>query len=206
MVANWSEFGDDRLDASLRAALECFAAHGYHGTSIRMVADAAGLSVPGLYHHHRSKQSLLDGVVGAAMEELLEHTRAAEADSDGTPAGRFDNIVTALILFHLARRQQAFVASTEMRSMDPEVRAVHVASRDAEQAMISSAIADGNEAGEFDCPSPADAARAISSLCVSIANWYRPGGKLDPDDIVSQYLGYCRAIAGRLNNNPAARG
>lgn len=206
MAADWREFGDDTLNAPLRAALECFAAHGYHGTSIRMVADVAGLSVPGLYHHHRSKQELLNKVVGAAMDELLAHTRAAAADSDGTPAGRFDNIVTALILFHLSRRQHAFVASTEMRSMDTEVRAVHVASRDEEQEMISSAIAEGNETGEFDCPSPVDAARAVSSLCVSIANWYRPGGELGPDEIVSQYLGFCRAIAGRLDDAPAPRG
>lgn len=206
MAADWREFGDDTLNAPLRAALECFAAHGYHGTSIRMVADVAGLSVPGLYHHHRSKQELLNKVVGAAMDELLAHTRAAAADSDGTPAGRFDNIVTALILFHLSRRQHAFVASTEMRSMDPDVRAVHVASRDEEQEMISSAIAEGNETGEFDCPSPVDAARAVSSLCVSIANWYRPGGELGPDEIVSQYLGFCRAIAGRLDDAPAPRG
>lgn len=202
MGATWREFDDDGLDASLRAALDCFAAHGYHGTSIRMVADAAGLSVPGLYHHHRSKQVLLDKVVGSAMTELLAHTRAAEADSDGTPAGRFDNIVTALILFHLARQEQAFVASTEMRSMDPAVRAVHVGSRDEQQAMITTVIADGNAAGEFDCPSPVDAARAISSLCVSIATWYRPGGSLGPDEIVDQYLGFCRRIAGRRITAP----
>lgn len=197
MAAEWREFDDDHLDVSLRAALGCFAAHGYHGTSIRMVADAAGLSVPGLYHHHRSKQDLLDKVVGAAMRELLAHTHAAESDSDGSPTGRFDNIVTALILFHLARRQQAFVASTEMRSMDPEVRAVHVSSRDEQQKMIAAAIADGVATGDFECDSPIDAARAVSSLCVSIANWYRPGGALEPEAIVEQYLGFCRRIAGQ---------
>lgn len=205
MAADWREFGDDTLNAPLRAALECFAAHGYHGTSIRMVADAASLSVPGLYHHHRSKQELLNRVVGAAMDELLAHTRAAEKDSDGTPSGRFDNIVTALILFHLARRQQAFVASTEMRSMAPDVRAVHVRSRDEQQHMITSAIADGIATGEFDCPSPVDAARAISSLCVSIASWYRNDGTLGPDQIVEQYLGFCRRIAGQAQTAPGRR-
>ena len=205
MAENWRDFDNDSLDVSLRAALDCFAAHGYHGTSIRQIADSAGLSVPGIYHHHRSKQVLLDKVVGAAMEELLVHTRAAEKDSDGTPAGRFDNIVTALILFHLARRQQAFVASTEMRSMAPEVRSVHVRSRDEQQHMITSAIADGIATGEFDCPSPVDAARAISSLCASIASWYRNDGTLGPDQIVEQYLGFCRRIAGQAQTAPGRR-
>ncbi|WP_333619451.1 TetR/AcrR family transcriptional regulator [Dietzia sp.] len=192
----WREFSDDRLDASLRAALELFAAHGYHGTSIRMIADAAGLSVPGLYHHYPSKNALLETLVTRAMGELLEHSRVAAAEAGGSPTARFDNIVEALCLFHMSRRRQAFVASTEMRSMPAELRKSHVRSRDIEQSMLADAIADGVAEGTFDCASPQHAARAISSLCVSIASWYRSDGPLSPEQIVDQYLGYCRRIAG----------
>lgn len=54
-LAQWREFGTDELSPPLRAALVVFARHGYHGASIRSIAEAAGLSVPGLYHHYRSK-------------------------------------------------------------------------------------------------------------------------------------------------------
>ena len=195
MVANWRQFNKSRLDAPLRAALECFAANGYHGTSIRMVADAAGLSVPGLYHHHRSKQELLDSVVSNAMDELLSHCRSAADDFDGTAAGRFDNVVTALILFHLSRRHEAFVASTEMRSMISDIREKHIESRDTVQTMISDAIAEGVSSGDCDCRSPSDAARAISSLCVSIATWFQPDGALNEAEVTDLYLGYCQRIA-----------
>ena len=38
-------------DRILRAARACFAAHGYEGTSTRMIAERAGLATAALYHH-----------------------------------------------------------------------------------------------------------------------------------------------------------
>jgi len=193
---DWREFGPDTLSPPLRAALGVFARHGYHGASIRTIAEAAGLSVPGLYHHYKSKQAILAALVEASMREMLAHTAAAAQDAGGDAAARFDNVVECLARFHMARRDQAFVASTEMRSMEPEVRAHHVAQRDAQQAMLEDAIRSGVVAGEFTCAYPEDAARAISSLCVSIASWYRPDGPLSADDVVARHLSFARGIVG----------
>ena len=194
--ANWREFGPDELTPPLRAALEVFARHGYHGSSIRMIAEAAGLSVPGLYHHYRSKQSILAAVVDSAMAEMLAHTQAAADDAGDNPVAGFENVVECLARFHMARRDHAFVASTEMRSMDPDVRAHHIAQRDDQQKMIEDAIRAGVDAGEFSCTHPEDAPRAIASLCVSIASWYRPDGPLSADDVVARHLEFARGMVG----------
>ena len=45
-----------------------------------MIAEAAGLSVPGLYHHYRSKQAILAALVDTAMAEMLANTAAAADD------------------------------------------------------------------------------------------------------------------------------
>ncbi|MGF0130114.1 MULTISPECIES: TetR/AcrR family transcriptional regulator [Dietzia] len=195
-TADWREFGDDALSPPLRAALGVFARHGYHGASIRMIAEAAGLSVPGLYHHYRSKQAILAALVDTAMAEMLANTAAAADDAGDDPVTRFENVVECLARFHMARRDQAFVASTEMRSMEPEVRAHHVGQRDAQQKMIEDAIRAGVESGDFACEFPEDAARAIASLCVSIANWYRPDGPLSADDVVCRHVEFARRMVG----------
>lgn len=195
-VADWRQFGPDGLSAPLRAALEVFARHGYHGASIRMIAEAANLSVPGLYHHYRSKQALLAAVVDAAMQEMIAHTSAAVEAGGDQPVERFHNVVECLARFHMARRDHAFVASTEMRSMDPEVRAHHIAQRDTQQAMIEEAIRAGVDSGDFTCGHPEDAARAIASLCVSISTWYRPEGPLTADDVVERHLDFARGMVG----------
>lgn len=195
-VADWRDFGPDALSPPLRAALTVFVRHGYHGASIRMIAEEAGLSVPGLYHHYRSKQAILAAVVNTAVSEMLAHTRAAADDAGDHPVARFDNVVECLARFHMARRDHAFVASTEMRSMDPDVRAHHIAQRDAQQRMIEESIRAGVDSGDFTCGHPEDAARAIASLSVSIASWYRPDGPLSADDVVARHLEFARGIVG----------
>lgn len=195
-MSDWREFGPDPLPPVLTAALAVFARHGYHGASIRMIAEEAGLSVPGVYHHYRSKQALLAAVVDAAMAEMLAHTGAAVEDAGSCAVTRFDNVVECLARFHMARRDQAFVASSEMRSMSEEVREHHVNQRDTQQKMIEDVVWAGVESGDFASAYPEDAARAVSSLCVSIASWYRPDGPLTADDVVTRHLDFARGMVG----------
>lgn len=75
--ANWRAYGPPTLPRVLLAALDAFAEHGYHGTSIRDIAARSGLSVPGLYYHYKSKQDILMGLVSAVMVELLTRSRDA---------------------------------------------------------------------------------------------------------------------------------
>ncbi|PWW48931.1 TetR/AcrR family transcriptional regulator [Melaminivora alkalimesophila] len=195
-MLDWRDFSTEDLDAPLRAARHLFARHGYHGTSIRAIAEGAGLSVPGLYHHYPSKQVILEKLVGQAIGQMLAHTRAADAASDGSALNRFDHVVECLLRFHLQRREDAFIASSEMRSMDPAVRRAHVAQRDEQQAMLQDILEQGATEGVFHCAHPRDAARAIASLCVSVASWYAPGGSLSTDQVVERYLSFARGIAG----------
>lgn len=195
-LTQWRELGPDSLTPTLRAALGVFARHGYHGASIRSIAEAAGLSVPGLYHHYKSKQTILAAVVDATMEEMVAYTSAAAREAGDDPEDRFNNVVECLARFHMARRDHSFVASSEMRSMDPDVRAHHVARRDEQQNMIEDAIRGGVTSGVFTCAHPEDSARAIASLCVSIASWYRPNGTLSPDDVAARYLVFARGMVG----------
>jgi len=52
----------------LDAALELFAHHGYHATSVDRIARAAGVSKGGIYVHFSSKEDLLKGLIYASME------------------------------------------------------------------------------------------------------------------------------------------
>lgn len=196
LTESWRSFDEQRLSAPLAAALHCFVEQGYHGTTIRRIAERAGLSVPGLYHHYPSKQALLEGLVMTVMRELLAHTRRAAAEAGDDPGRRFDNLVECLLRFHMHRRDQAFVASTEIRGMDPGVRETYIALRDEQQRMVDDAVRDGAREGVFTTPYPKDAGRAVTTMCVAVASWYRPDGELSPDEVVDRYLTLCRATVG----------
>ena len=45
------------------AALELFMEQGYHATSMRQIADKAGLALGGIYNHFASKDEIFEGVI-----------------------------------------------------------------------------------------------------------------------------------------------
>src|SRR5216110_3216938 len=69
--------GANGRDAILTAALERFYEFGYHGTSIRDIAQSAGMTAPSLYHHFAGKQDILRTVMQAILREELSTTRNA---------------------------------------------------------------------------------------------------------------------------------
>lgn len=189
----WRVFDAPDLAAPLAAALAAFVEHGYHGTTVRQIAARAGLSVPGLYHHYPSKQALLVALTTGAVRELLARTTQAAAESGTAPRDRFDAVVEALLLFHMHRRDLAFVATTELRSLEPAARTGFVALRDAQQRMVDEIVRTGVEAGEFATEFPEEASRAVVTMCVALSTWYRPDGPLTPSQLVARYLAVARA-------------
>jgi AcrR family transcriptional regulator len=67
--------------------------HGYHGTSVREIADRAGMSSAALYHHFSSKQDLLFRITDRGIEALVRSTEDALLASPNDPASRLRAIV-----------------------------------------------------------------------------------------------------------------
>jgi AcrR family transcriptional regulator len=195
-LASWRAYGAAGLPRILDAALTAFAEQGYHGTSIRDIAARAGLSVPGVYHHYRAKQDILLDLITTVMGDLLTRSRAAVESAGDDPAARFDALVESLLRLHMFRSMQAFVASSEIRSLSPRNRASYVAMRDEQQSMLEELISQARESGAFTTSYPKDAARAVATLCVGVASWFRADGPLRPEEIVERYLGFARALVG----------
>jgi AcrR family transcriptional regulator len=192
----WRVYAGTDLPLPLAAALAEFVEHGYHGTTVRDIARRAGLSVSGLYHHYPSKQEMLVGLTDAAIEELLARSRAAEAEAGRSPSARFDAVVESLLLFHMHRREQAFLSSTEIRSFDPDRRDAYVSKRDEQQRMVDAIVADGLSDNVFHVPDSVHASRAVVSMCVGVASWYRPDGPSSPAELVEIYLQIARRMVG----------
>jgi AcrR family transcriptional regulator len=45
------------------AAIELFLEHGYHATSMRQIAERAGLALGGIYNHFASKDKIFEGII-----------------------------------------------------------------------------------------------------------------------------------------------
>jgi len=71
---------------------ELFAQKGYRATTVREIADAAGILSGSLYHHFDSKESIGDEILSGFMNEVLADYRAAVA-AGGGPRAVLEQIV-----------------------------------------------------------------------------------------------------------------
>jgi len=74
----------EKRELILEAALEVFSQHGFRGSTIDQIADAAGMSKPNLLYYFRSKEAIFVTLIDRLMEAWLAPLR--EMDADGDPA------------------------------------------------------------------------------------------------------------------------
>jgi AcrR family transcriptional regulator len=99
-------------------ALGLFAEHGYAGTSVRMIAEAAGTSPGLLYNYFENKQALLHAI----FEESVADVRASFALADAAPPGeRLERLVRGS--FEILRRNMPFWRLSYGVRMQPAVLA-----------------------------------------------------------------------------------
>lgn len=171
----------------LEAAIAAMAEHGYHGTSVRDIAERAGVSPAALYHHFGSKQEVLATIMERGIEALLRRTEAALAAAGEAPADRLRALVEVQILFHLQDQHGTLLGTSELRALDEPVRSRHIAKRHRQQRLFDGVVADGVELGAFATPIPLQASRAIVVMCTGVASWFRPRGPLSRAEVVHEY-------------------
>src|SRR5712664_977285 len=76
--------GSGRRADVVQLAGELFAQKGYRATTVREIADAAGILSGSLYHHFDSKESIGDEILSGFINDVLADYRAAAA-SGGSP-------------------------------------------------------------------------------------------------------------------------
>ena len=78
--------GERTATRIMDVAEELFATQGYEGTSLRQIAQGAGLQEPGLYNHFSSKQGLYEAVLYRGLNPMAE----AMSEQLGKAAGLRD--------------------------------------------------------------------------------------------------------------------
>ncbi|MBI3965168.1 MAG: TetR/AcrR family transcriptional regulator [Chloroflexi bacterium] len=100
-------------------ALALFARFGYERTSVRMIAQAAGVSQGLLYNYFESKDHLLRALFVQSMRDVQETFAAAQ--SGGSPAERVERLIRSA--FDVLKRNRAFWKLSYSVRMQPAVLA-----------------------------------------------------------------------------------
>jgi len=161
----------DGAEAMLRVALSLFLEQGYHGASMRDIAQRAGVSVSAAYHYFPSKADMLRTIMVRVTEDLIADLEAARDGAGPDPAARLAAIVRAHVLLHTRRQDESFIGNSELRSLSLVDRRKVVALRDRVGQVFKDVVAEGCRRRVFSQPYAAETVRAILTMCTAVAGW-----------------------------------
>lgn len=90
--------GNNNLDEILKKSARLMAKQGYHGTSMRDLAETTGHSLSGLYHYLESKDDLLFKINERGFTSLLEAAKNI-LEKDISPADKLAAVISNHIDF-----------------------------------------------------------------------------------------------------------
>ena len=152
----------ETYDKILSTARNLFMQHGYTATSMRQVAETAGIGKATIYHHFPDKQSIVMALVRnniTRMDETLQHVRSVDDPRLRIQVATQDSV------------EFLFVAADIMQIVRREVPGV----RDQMQigfynffqeyiTLLTDAIQRGKDQGIFRQVNPAEAARVLMTM------------------------------------------
>ncbi|MFI1205351.1 TetR/AcrR family transcriptional regulator (plasmid) [Streptomyces sp. BHT-5-2] len=181
---------EERRGELLDTAAEVFAAQGYNATTVRQIADAAGMLAGSLYYHFDSKEAMVDEILTAFLDELWAGYDAVLAAGHG-PRETIEALVTES--FREIDRHRAAVAiyQKEARHLaDRHPRFGYLA--DARRRFagvwlgaLERGVAEGVFRADLDIRL---AYRFLRDTVWVAASWYRPGARHGPEEVARQYL------------------
>jgi AcrR family transcriptional regulator len=177
---------DRRQQEVLVGAARVFARNGYDQTSVPQLAQALGIAAGGLYHYFGGKEQLLIAICDQLMDPLLEQADAVLAE-DAPPDEQLRAIVRLWVGHVIARRDHMLVFQQERHVIERGAQWKDVrARRKRFERMLEDLLARVLEHRE-----PLDRRLALSALLGMVnhtAQWYRPKGPLDAEQIADGYV------------------
>ncbi|GHI08453.1 TetR family transcriptional regulator [Streptomyces cellostaticus] len=173
----------------LGTAAEVFAEQGYNATTVRTIADHAGMLAGSLYYHFDSKESMLEEILRTFLDELWDGYDSVLASGLG-PRQTLEALVTES--FREIDRHRAAVAiyQKESKQLVAQDRFAFLADsqRRFEKAWLSTlerGVAERVFRADLDVRLTY---RFVRDTVWVAASWYRPGGQHSPEEIARQYL------------------
>jgi len=179
----------ERRAELLAVAAEVFASRGYSSTTVREVAEAAGILGGSLYYHFDSKEAMVDEILSTFLDDLwdsYERVLGAELGARDTFAALIAESFRCIDLY----RPAVVIYQHESRHLGAHPRFAYLGdSQRRFEEMWISVLDRGIREGAF----RADLDKVLiyrfirDTVWVS-ASWYQSGGRLSADEIAKQYL------------------
>ncbi len=191
-AADLVPFEDDRAGLIYRTAAKLIRKKGFDATSMSEIAEAVGLTKPGLYYYVKGKKELLYKITHLAMD-LLERHVVSHARGVSEPAERLAVIIRrhAYLLTHDTGALAILI--DEVDGLSPEQRAEIIGRKREYFELVRDTLEELGEQGRLRRVDSTVGAFSLLGMVMWIARWYDSSGDLDgrqvADDVTRVALG-----------------
>jgi AcrR family transcriptional regulator len=179
-----------RREELLAIAARLFAERGFRNTTVRDIADAAGILSGSLYHHFDSKESMVDEILQTFQAELFAGYEQILA-SGQNPKQKIEAAVRLSFEAIDQHHHEVAIFQNEADWLGGlGERFAYLAERHAQSRQVwLTQLQEGMESGDLKSDLDLELAyRFIRDTVWVAVRWYRPGGELPARKVADQYL------------------
>lgn len=180
---------EQRRAQVLAAAAELFASRGYAATTVREVAEAAGMLGGSLYYHFDSKESMADEILSGFLSEMWADYDRVTGAALG-PAEEFRELIISSFRSLDAHRAAVVIYQKESVYLGRNPRFSYLADsrrkfREMWLAVLDAGVKEGVFRADLDTGL---VYRFIRDTVWLAAGWYSREGRLSAREIARQYI------------------
>lgn len=178
-----------RRDELLELAAAMFAERGLRATTVRDIADAAGILSGSLYHHFKSKEEMVDEVLRTFLDWLFDRYQQI-IDNEPNPLARLKGLFMASFDAIEHHHAEVVIYQDEAKRLSAHPRFAYIDELNRRQRkMWVDLLNQGIEQGYFASDINVDLVyRFIRDTTWVSVRWYQPGGPLTAEQVGRQYL------------------
>ncbi|WP_431235589.1 TetR/AcrR family transcriptional regulator [Mycolicibacterium psychrotolerans] len=166
-----------------------FAERGLRATTVRDIADSAGILSGSLYHHFKSKEQMVEEVLRDFLDWLFDRYQQI-ITTEPNPLERLKGLFMTSFEAIEDRHAQVVIYQDEAKRLTALPQFDFVEARNKEQRkMWLDLLNSGVEQGYFRPDIDVDVVyRFIRDTTWVSVRWYQPGGPLTAEEVGRQYL------------------
>ncbi|TVS89449.1 TetR family transcriptional regulator KstR2 [Mycobacterium helveticum] len=180
---------NSRRGELLELAAAMFAERGMRATTVRDIADGAGILSGSLYHHFSSKEEMVDELLRGFLDWLFARYREI-MDTEANALARLKGLFLASFEAIEHRHSQVVIYQDEAKRLSSQPRFSYIEDMNRRQRkMWVEVLNQGIDEGYFQPDLDVDLVyRFIRDTTWVAVRWYQPGGPLTAQQVGRQYL------------------
>mgnify|MGYP003576370147 FL=1 len=186
---------DVQRERILQAAARLFAAQGYANTTMAQIVRALGVTKPFVYYYFRDKQEIFEVLSWRPTVDCFTALDFA-ADDPRRASEKVLEGIERLIRATVAHHPCPFFPYREPQVYRPEYLAAAKKLANHFYELLCPLLEEARRDGDLDFTETKITALAALSLPGFLYSWYRPDGRLSPDEVAAELTRLATGVIG----------